>query len=129
MGLHICSLVPRGTDGRGEYVQVANDGSANVTLTGLELTDYTASQQRVHIYTFPPMRDGSMFVLKPKQSVFVFTGKGTNTLSSQGDWLVFAGRAAPVWNNTGDVAYLRNAKGQFIDTMTVGSPARHPNGH
>lgn len=36
---------------------------------------------------------------------------------------------APIWNNSGDVAYLRNGDGTFIDHMTVGMPARHPGGH
>jgi hypothetical protein len=42
--------------------------------------------------------------------------------------LLFAGRSGPVWNNDGDVAYLRHADGRFVDTKT-GSPARHPRGH
>ena len=34
------------------------------------------------------------------------------------------------WNNDGDVAYLREVTtGEFVDSMTVGSPARHPDGH
>jgi hypothetical protein len=43
--------------------------------------------------------------------------------------LRFAGKNAPVWNNTGDVAYLRKADGAFVDSMTAGDPPRHPNGH
>ncbi|MGZ4304940.1 MAG: hypothetical protein ACXVSL_08725 [Solirubrobacteraceae bacterium] len=59
----------------------------------------------------------------------MFTGRGKGGLSRQGDWLLFAGRSQPVWNNTGDVVYLRQTNGQLIDSMTVGQPKRHPNGH
>jgi hypothetical protein len=99
------------TDPRGEYVVVANDGNSDVSLTGLEITDYTRTQQHVHVYRFPATVDGQNLLLRPKQEAFVFTGTGTNALSNQGDLLLFAGRAAPIWNNTGDVAYLRRLDG------------------
>jgi Lamin Tail Domain len=128
-GLHICAINLRGGDSRGEYVEIANDGSNIVTLTGLELTDYTATQQHVHVYRFPAFQDGSPLQLKPRQAAYVFTGPGRNALGDQGDWLLFAGRRGKVWNDTGDVAYLRNQAGEFIDSMTAGTPKRHPNGH
>jgi hypothetical protein len=129
MGLHICNVVPRGVDSRGEYVEVANDAWSGVNMTGLLLTDYTATQQRPHIYRFPSMADGSAFMLDPGQSAYVFTGHGSNQLTRQGDWLLFAGRSNYFWNNSGDVAYLRRPDGTFIDHMTVGEPKRHPGGH
>jgi hypothetical protein len=128
-GLHICNIAPRGYDHRGEWVQVANSNQQPVPLTGLEITDYTAMQQRPHIYRFPTLRGGATLVLRPRQSAFVFTGPGDSRLSTLGNWLLFAGRSAPVWNNTGDVAYLRDAYGRILDSHTVGHPARHPNGH
>src|SRR4051812_21215541 len=106
MGLHICALDPYGSDSRGEFVEIANDAVTSATLTGLELTDYTDTQQNVHVYRFPALTNGSPFILKPGQSAFVFTGHGENTLSGEGNWLLFAGRSASVWNNGGDVAYL-----------------------
>jgi hypothetical protein len=128
-GLHICRVQPGGHDPRGEWVQVANDGLLPGSLTGLELTDYTATQQRPHIYRFPALTNGSNLTLRPRQSAFVFTGPGQDQISQQGDWLLFAGRLAPIWNNSGDVAYLRDSRGRIIDSRTVGHPARHPNGH
>ena len=41
MGLHICEISLRGSDNRGEWVEVANDGSPRARLTGLKITDYT----------------------------------------------------------------------------------------
>lgn len=128
-GLHICNVALRGTDRRGEWVEVANGGSSTVSLTGLELTDYTASQQHVHIYTFPAATDGTGLRLAPGEAAFIFTGPGRNERLPDRDLLLFAGRHQPIWNNTGDVAYLRRPDGTFIDSMTVGDPKRHPNGH
>jgi hypothetical protein len=128
MSLHICAVVPRTSDPRGEYVEISNDGPEAV-LTGLKLTDYTATQQHVHIYTFPAAQGGYSLKLGRGQAAFVFSGPGRNERGSDGNLYLFAGRRAPVWNDTGDVAYLRLPDGRFIDTMTVGSPKRHPAGH
>jgi hypothetical protein len=98
-------------------------------LSGRKITDYTATQKHVHVYTFPKLVGGGTFFLRPGQSAYVFTGHGKNQPSSQGSWLLFAGRSAPIWNNTGDVAYLRESNGEFIDYLTVGTPKRHPGGH
>lgn len=68
-------------------------------------------------------------MLAPGQTAYLFTGSGPSERLPDGDLLLFAGRQAAVWNNTGDVAYLRNLRGGFVDSMTVGSPPRHPNGH
>ena len=129
MGLHVCNVANRTTDSRGEYVQVANDGAAAVSLTGLEITDYTRTQEHVHVYHFPGATDGGALQLQPGQSAFVFTGLGTNVRLNDGDLLLFAGRQASIWNDDGDVAYLRRGDGTFVDHLTVGDPARHPNGH
>jgi Lamin Tail Domain len=128
VGIHICDVANRTSDSRGEYVEVANDGP-NVALTGLELTDYTATQQHVHIYRFPSAQGGEALFLRRGESAYVFTGPGTNARLDDGDLLLFAGRRAQVWNDGGDVAYLRNSRGEFVDSMTVGDPKRHPRGH
>jgi Lamin Tail Domain len=128
-GIHVCRVVPRTTDARGEYVVVANDGRLSISLTGLEITDYTQTQQHVHIYRFPPAQGGADLMLGPEKEAFIFTGGGTSERLGDGDLLLFAGRLAPIWNNTGDVAYLRRVDGTFVDSLTVGDPARHPNGH
>jgi Lamin Tail Domain len=131
--LHICHISQTATDSRGEWVSVCNEGTTSDALTGLELTDYTKTQQQVHVYRFPTTTSGTNLMLGPGQVAYVFTGKGRSewiaTKKGNKALLLFAGRSAPVWNNTGDVAYLRKTNGQFVDSKTVGSPARHPNGH
>ncbi len=128
-GIHVCRIVNYTTDRRGEYVVIANDGASPVALTGLEITDYTRTQQHVHIYRFPTAVGGRNLLLDPLNEAFLFTGPGTDERLSDGDLLLFWGRSAPVWNNNGDVAYLRRLDGTFVDSLTVGHPARHPNGH
>ena len=128
-GLHVCHIGLRGDDRRGEWVEIANGSNTVLGLTGLKITDYTATQQDVHIYTFPPAVGGGTLTLGPGASAFVFTGPGKSERLPDGDLLLFAGRGAPIWNNGGDVAYLRRADGTFIDHMTVGHPKRHPGGH
>jgi lamin tail-like protein len=130
---HVCKISQTGTDGRGEWVSVVNSGQTPAALTGLELTDYTKTQQHVHIYRFPATTSGGALTLSPRETAFVFTGQGTNErhVSNNGTselWL-FAGRSAPVWNNDGDVAYLRKLDGTFVSSLTVGDPPRHPSGH
>jgi hypothetical protein len=72
-------------------------------------------------------------MLGPAQTAFVFSGHGVNRWFTRDDGRqelhLFANRGAPVWNNTGDVAYLRRLDGTFVSSLTVGDPARHPNGH
>jgi lamin tail-like protein len=130
---HVCRISQTGTDGRGEWVSVVNGGQMPVPLTGLELTDYTRTQQHVHIYRFPRAASGGALMLNSRETAFIFTGHGTNErhVYSNGKtelWL-FAGRSAPVWNNDGDVAYLRKLDGTFVSSLTVGDPPRHPYGH
>jgi hypothetical protein len=126
---HICVVENRATDDRGEYVEVANGGANRVELTGLELTDYTDTQTRPHIYHFPGNTENGTLFLNPGESAFVFTGSGENSRGDNGNLYLFWNRAARVWNDDGDVAYLRRADGTFIDSRTVGDPKRHPNGH
>jgi hypothetical protein len=101
---HICEVVNRTTDSRGEYVEIGNGGVATVVLTGLELTDYTRTQQHVHIYRFPSMTDDKDLILTPGQIAFVFTGSGRNQRSDRRNWLLFQNRTGPIWNDDGDVA-------------------------
>jgi hypothetical protein len=129
LGIHICRISQRGADERGEWVSVANDGEIGVALTGLEITDFTRTQQHVHVYSFPSATNNGSLMLMPGETAYVFSGPGSNVRLPDGDLLLFAGRLAPVWNNTGDVAYLRKSDGEIVDWLTVGAPARHPNGH
>jgi hypothetical protein len=130
---HICNVNWQTSDPQQEWVQVANGGLLPVAATGLEITDYTRLQLNTHIYRFPATTENTMLTLGTFESAIVYTGQGQNRwhIDDNGKrWLLlFMGRAAPIWNNTGDVVYLRNPDGTFVDTFTLGDPPRHPNGH
>ena len=83
-----------------EYVELKNRGTRSVSLTGWTLRD-----TKHHVYTF------GRFSLKPGKFVYIHTGKGRNTAVN-----LYWGRRWYVWNNTGDTATLRNARGGTVGT-------------
>lgn len=92
----------------GEYVQIRNASGSTISLTDWTLRDTTRRPD--HVYRFGTFR------LAPRTAVVVHTGTGRN-----GPGHLYWGRTgtsgfAYVWNNTGDVAYLRNARGTLVDT-------------
>lgn len=122
MGLHICAVVRSSSGASSEYVEVVNDGAEPVPVTGLELTD-CPGQEHAHVYTFP---EGE---LAAGQTAYVYSGEGKSRLAPSGDFILYAGLAAPVWKDESHVAYLRHPDGKIIDTMHAGRPRRHPDGH
>lgn len=46
-----------------EWVEVANGGIFAAAVTGLEISDYTHTQQNVHMYTFPTTQAGGDLTL------------------------------------------------------------------
>lgn len=101
-----------GTDNRSnsslnaEYVKLTNRRSTTINLKYWTLRDKSN-----HVYKF-----ASDFRLASGASVYIHTGKGTNT-STHRYW----GSGAYIWNNTGDTAYLRNSAGTAIDSCSWGS--------
>ncbi|MCX4469560.1 hypothetical protein C5N14_29900 [Micromonospora sp. MW-13] len=107
-----------GTDNRSnsslnaEYVKLTNRRSSTVNLKSWTLRDKSS-----HVYKFT-----SDFRLASGASVYVHTGKGTNT-STHRYW----GSGAYIWNNTGDAAYVRNSAGTLIDSCSWGSSGSYTN--
>lgn len=130
---HICRINWQTADAQEEWIEVANGGIFPVALTGLEITDFTGTQTDVHIYRCPPTQDGGVLQLGMFESAILFTGRGANRWETDEHgkrWLLlFMGRRAPIWNNAGDVVYLRKIDGTFVDVETIGNPPRHPRGH
>jgi competence protein ComEC len=83
-----------------EWVRLTNRGDGAVLLAGWTLSDTTGS----HPYVFPA------FVLMPESSVTICSGSG-----KMNDTALFMGLDAPLWNNTGDVATLKDGGGTIID--------------
>jgi Lamin Tail Domain len=89
-----------------EYVVISNSSyTASYNLTG-----YTVSDRSAHVYRF------RTFVLKPRASVTLHTGIGTNTSTN-----LYWGSRAYIWNNTGDTAYLKNSVGTLRDPCSWGT--------
>ena len=91
----------------GEWVRLRN-----VCSTGKSLYHWTLRDAAGHIYTF-----GS-YTLKAYSYVKIHTGKGTNTSTDR-----YWGRAAYVWNNDKDTAYLRTSAGTLVYTCSYNSTA------
>jgi hypothetical protein len=90
----------------GEYVKIKNFCSATKSLASWRLHDYQAK----NTYVF-----SSTFRLGPGATVYVFSGRGTNTAAKR-----FWGRTyGAVWNNTPpEAAYLRSATRVLISAWT-----------
>lgn len=87
-----------------EWVRITNKGGKARYLSGWTLRDAQS-----HVYKFPTFR------LKAGASVWVHTGKGSNTASN-----LYWGSSWYIWNNTGDKATLKNRSGDVIDTCKWG---------
>ena len=122
MGLHICAVVQRGPSSPSEHVEIVNDGAEPVPVTGLELTS-CHEQQHEHVYTFPEGELGA------GETAYVYSKAGKTQRTHTGDLILYAGLQARVWKDESHVAYLRHPDGRIIDTMHVGRPPRHPDGH
>ncbi len=80
----------------------------NKTTKAINLNAWTVRDAQNIIYKFPNIN------LAAGASIFVLTGKGTNTATHR--YWGRAGKSGYVWNNTGDTAYLRTAASKTIDS-------------
>ncbi|MGW7369432.1 lamin tail domain-containing protein [Streptomyces sp. NPDC054841] len=88
----------------GEWVQLYNSSTSAISIKDWKLRDAYG-----WTYTFSG-------TIGAKSYVKVHTGKGSNTTGYR-----YWGRAAYVWNNTGDTAYLRKPTGALVDSCSWGS--------
>jgi hypothetical protein len=84
-----------------EYVKVTNSGTTAVNMKGWKIRD----SHNYHTYYFPS------YTLKPKYTVTLRSGKGTNTAST-----LYWNKYSFIWNNKGDTAYLYNAQGKLVSS-------------
>ncbi|USZ67543.1 lamin tail domain-containing protein [Halorussus salilacus] len=99
----ITDIQEDGEDSLDEYVDIRNDGDAD-----LEMTGWTLEDEADYTYEFP---DG--FTLGAGETVRVHTGDGEDT-----DTDLYWGMGIPVWNNDGDTAYLYDDAGNLADELT-----------
>lgn len=88
-----------------EWVRLKNSSSTS----SYTLTNWTIRDKTGYAYKF------GTFTLEPGASVTLHTGSGANTSTDR-----YWGKRWYVWNNGGDVAYLRNSSGTTKDTCAWG---------
>lgn len=93
---------PAGVDLPAEHVQLHNPGPAPLDLSGWTLQDVA---RRPHVYRFPPAT-----VLLAGERLTLWTG-GRAEVGRDGAGQLWWGRRRAVWNNTGDIALLRDPDG------------------
>ncbi len=81
-----------------EWVEISNLGSSDANLAGWSLED-----AQNHTYSFPN------FSLSAGAKAKIHTGIGEDTSKD-----LFWNRNAPVWNNDGDLATLKDAAGNTV---------------
>jgi endonuclease YncB( thermonuclease family) len=91
----------------GEYLRICNISSEPISLEGFSISD--AAGRR---YIFPPA------VLRPGYTLLLFSGNGNNIVAATDQLRFFWNSLISIWNNRGDVAYLRDPDGHIIDTFT-----------
>jgi len=89
-----------GADGLNiEHVIFRNEGTASIDITG-----WTVKDEGTHIYHF------GNIALAPNQTVTLASGEGTDTLTQ-----VYWHMDSSIWNNDGDVCFLRDENGLLVD--------------
>lgn len=97
-GIQIVYVEPQLNSGgtTDEYVLIRNYDTSSSALTGWSLEDVIGHQ---YTFSFP-----NGFSLAAGGFVRVWTKSGTNTTTD-----LYWGRGSPIWNNTGDTAYLNDS--------------------
>ena len=90
-----------------EWVRLKNITSSRRTLTGWTLRDASG-----HVYVF------ASFSLAAGSAVKIHSGSGRDTAGNR-----YWRSSGYIWNNTGDTATLRNARGSLVDRCTYSSAA------
>ena len=96
-----------------EYVRIAN-----VTARALNLKDYKLSDRAGRTYIFPSV------VLPPGYALTLFSGLGRDARDPEGAIRLYWNSGRPIWNNTGDTAFLRGPDGEPIDRFDFLPPRR-----
>lgn len=89
---------PPGADLAGENLLLRNQGARPVEMTNWVLRDRVG-----HRLVFPRL------IIQPGMEIRIWTGSGDDSLTD-----LYWGHRAPLWNNTGDAAYLYDAEEHLI---------------
>ncbi|MEW6159871.1 MAG: lamin tail domain-containing protein [Verrucomicrobiota bacterium] len=93
------SKPPRGDkNALNEYIEIENCGETEMNLNG-----WTVEDGSTHRYQFPK------FVLRPLAKVRLHTGLGINSETD-----LYWGQKTPVWNDNGDILFIRDGQQNLI---------------
>ena len=107
---------PTGPDLAGEFVEIINVSDTKLDLQGCHVGDFRTCRGPRELFAF-----GSPFSLDPISSagarrfLRIFTGPGVAPDPSFVQ--IPLKRGAPVWNNAGDTAWIRNPNRQLVDAF------------
>jgi len=99
----VITAIVSGRELSDEQVTIVNRGTKGVALEGWVLEDGDG-----HVYTFPDL------FLWRNGTVFVHTGMGTDSVTD-----LYWGLTESVWDKEGEVAVLRDAKGDVVCELAV----------
>jgi micrococcal nuclease len=85
-----------------EYVVITNNGNKAINLQNWSIKD-----EATHLYEFPSIN------ISPDSNIKLHTGTGANTLSE-----LYWNSKDPIWNNDGDTAFLYDASGDLIASLS-----------
>lgn len=103
--VHYDALGNDGINLNDEYVCIKYNTKEKDNIS-MDLAGYSLSDDDGYSYVFP-----IGFGLDDGQMVIIHTGIGENNLTD-----LYWGSTNPIWNNDGEIAYLRNKNGAIIDT-------------
>lgn len=78
----------------------------NISSEPIDMTTWTVKDEATHLFTFPS------FYLAPNAVLTLYSGSGTNT-TDRLFWNRDEEKYA-IWNNSGDIVYLRDAQGGLV---------------
>lgn len=102
------AAINHGSDDAGEFVLISNGGPNPVALEGWKLTD----EGEKHAYEFPAI------ILESQAELRVHMWRGEDTATD-----LYVGRRSRWWNNDGDTAYLYDAAGTLVHTLSDNNEA------
>ncbi len=108
-----------------EYIVIKNTTrDQKISMKGWIVSDMTPTGKDTHLFYFPEVVNSGFWTLDPGEVIFLMTGSGTNkflagTQEYPPQFHFYMQRAAFVWNNPGDTAYLRLPNGEFVHWMKV----------
>ncbi len=109
-----------------EFVLIKNEGGAAVNLKGWQLHDQESGKSRKNAYTFQDLQ------LKPGEVLQVQSGISKKDqkasvapakLENANHYILWSSRK--VWNDSGDVAYLRDREGRVVDEKGNGKKIKN----